>query len=231
MLMSNECFLTETCKKAKECIAEGDSGFCQKLFKLEYLYNESQLSKKQWKYVGLSPDSDGTDRDKFKQLKEIADNIEEFVKEGKNLYIHSHICGNGKTSWAIRLMQAYFSSIWHKCDFECHGLYINVPRYLVELKSSISKPSEYINKIQENILNADIVIFDDIGTKTATQYEYDHLLSVINSRIDYGKSCIYTSNMDNTELAEKLGDRLYSRIINMSADIEFNGIDKRGMNK
>lgn len=128
-------------------------------------------------------------------------------------------------------MQAYFSSIWHKCDFECHGLYINVPRYLVELKSSISKPSEYINKIQENILNADIVIFDDIGTKTATQYEYDHLLSVINSRIDYGMSCIYTSNMDNTELAEKLGDRLYSRIINMSTDIEFNGIDKRGMNK
>lgn len=231
MLMSNECFLTETCKKCKEQDCLNNSAFCKKLFKLEGLYEESMLSRNQWRYVGLSPDSDGTDRDKFVQLKEIADNIEEFVKNGKNLYIHSHICGNGKTSWAIRLMQTYFGAIWHKCDFGCHGLYINVPRYLVELKNSISKGSGYIDKIQENILNADLVIFDDIGTKTATQYEYDHLLSVINSRIDFGKSCIYTSNMDNTELAEKLGDRLYSRIINMSTDIEFNGIDKRGMNR
>lgn len=230
MLLSNDCFLTGTCKKANECISEGGNVFCQKLFKMENLYSESLLGKNQWKNIGLRYDADGTDKEEFDVLKSISNDIENFVKEGKNLYIHSNICGNGKTSWAIKLMQSYFNAIWHKCDFGCHGLYVNVPRYIIELKNSISNQNDYISKIQENILSADLVIFDDIGTKTATQYEYDHLLSVINGRIDYGKSCIYTSNMNNSELAEKLGDRLYSRIINMSKNVELKGIDKRGMN-
>ena len=227
MLLSNDCFLTETCKKAEECAREGGNNFCQKLFKLEYLYTESQLSKNQWRYIGLRHDKDGTDKEEYEILKNISLDIENFVKEGKNLYIHSPICGNGKTAWSIRLMQCYFSSIWHKCDFTCHGLYINVPRYLIELKNSISAPSEYVDKIKENILSADLVIFDEIGTKSATPYEYEHLLSMINGRIDYGKSNIYTSNLSNEELMERLGERLYSRIVNLSKEIIFHGKDKR----
>lgn len=231
MLMSNECFLTDTCKKAREKTSCGsEQSFCQKLFKMEYLYTESQLSKNQWKHIGLRYDEDGTDRENFVQLKEISSNIEEFVKNGNNLYIHSAICGNGKTAWSIRLMQCYFASIWHKCDFSCHGLYINVPRYLIELKNSISNPSAYVDKIKENVLNADLVIFDEIGTKSATPYEYEHLLSMINGRIDCGKSNIYTSNLSNEELMERLGDRLYSRIVNLSKEIVFYGKDKRRVN-
>ena len=44
-----------------------------------------------------------------------------------------------------------------------------------------------------------------------------------------GKSNIYTSNMTANELNERLGSRLYSRIQNLSVDIEFAGSDKRGL--
>ena len=107
-------------------------------------------------------------------------------------------------------------------------LFINVPRYLISLKESITTPSEYVNHVKKNIFDADIVVFDELGIKAATTFEYENLLNFINTRIDMGKSNIYTSNMNSCELNERLGSRLYSRIQNLSVDIELRGSDKRG---
>ena len=51
------------------------------------------------------------------------------------------------------------------------------------------------------------------------------------NRINTGKSNIYTSNVDGDALRSLLGDRLYSRIISYSDDIEFQGKDLRGVFK
>jgi hypothetical protein len=37
--------------------------------------------------------------------------------------------------------------------------------------------------------------------------------------------------MSPEELREKIGDRLYSRVVNLSVDIELHGLDKRGFVK
>ena len=71
------------------------------------------------------------------------------------------------------------------------------------------------------------VVVDEIGIKTSTTFEMEHLLNIVNRRIDLGKATIYTSNLTDIELQEKLGDRLYSRIANSTYNIEFNGQDKR----
>ena len=43
------------------------------------------------------------------------------------------------------------------------------------------------------------------------------------------KSNIYTSNVTGQELKDKLGERLYSRIVNLSTNIELRGTDKRSV--
>lgn len=187
------------------------------------------MTMQQRKPLQLRIDANGTDRDAFITLKSIEKNIVSFVSQGQNLYIHSTRCGNGKTAWALRLMQAYFNSIWHKTDFRCRGLFVNVPRYLIALKESITKPSAYVDAIKDNILDADIVIFDELGTKVVTTYEHEYLLSSINARLDASKTCIYTSNLSPTELRGSLGDRLYSRVVHCSTEIELFGRDKRGI--
>ena len=80
-------------------------------------------------------------------------------------------------------------------------------------------------------MQADLVVWDDIATKSATVFEAEHLLSYIDTRINDNKSNIYTSNLDANEIQEKLGPRLYSRIVNYSTEIELNGKDKRGINR
>lgn len=230
MILSKECFLYDSCKKYKlgKCNLEDDQ-FCIKLFKLDYLYQESLLTKAQREYVALRIDADGTDREEFIQLKNIENSIEEFVKSGSSLYIFSNTCGNGKTAWAIRLIQAYFNSIWHKCDLNCKALFISVPRFLLALKDNISHKSEYIEHIKSKVLEADLVVWDEVATKSITQFEHEHLLSLINSRIDLNKAQIFTSNVSPENLREVVGERLYSRVVNLSTVLEFRGADKRGL--
>lgn len=222
--MIESCLFADRCNKI-DC----DKDFCVKKFKLDYLFDQALLSEKHKKELVLRVDADKRDLEAFKYLKSIQNSVEKFVENGDNLYIHSLISGNGKTSFAIKILKEYFYRIWFKSDLRCRGLYIHVPKYLISLKDNISEKSDYVQHIKKNALDADLVIFDEVGTKSLTSFEFENILTIINARLDYGKANIYTSNLTNEELLDNLGSRLYSRIVNNSNDVVFVGQDKRGL--
>jgi len=207
----------------KDC----DKDFCIRKYKLDTLYSNSLLTDNFKIKKTIICDEDRTDFEEFTQLSEIERNIKDFVEQGKNLYIHSTTPGNGKTSWSIRLIQAYFDTIWAKTDLSCRALFISVPRFLLALKENISKKNDYVTFIQENILTADLVVWDDIAAKVGSEFEVNHLLSLIDNRIAQNKANIFTSNLDRDHMYDALGERIASRICNMSIEIEFHGKDKR----
>ena len=156
-----------------------DKPFCEKKYRLDSLFNNSLMTDNQRKKIALVIDADQTDKQEFTQLASIEKDIENFVKSGKNLYLHSYTCGCGKTSWSLRFLQAYFAKIWHKSNFGCQGLFVSVPRYLLELKANITAYSEYANFVNNHILDADIVVWDDIAAKVGTEFELNNLLNLI----------------------------------------------------
>ncbi len=216
------CFLREICN-GKDC----DKDFCLRKYKMDSLYTAACMSESQKKRITLKIDADGTDLEQFKQLAAIENDIINFVKEGKNLYLHSANCGNGKSSWSVRLAQAYFNKIWARTESKCRVLFVSVPRYLLAIKDNISNRNEYAEYIKENVLDADLVIFDDLAAKMGSEFELTHLLNIIDNRISLGKSNIYTTNLNRQQLYNALGERLTSRVANMSIDIELFGADKR----
>lgn len=217
-----KCWLEDQCNK-KDC-----DKFCLRKFKLDYLYNQSLLSYEQRKKIGLRLDNNSLlDKPVFDRLRNVELNIVDFIINGNNLYLWSHITGNGKTAWSIRLMQDYFNKIWPSSDLSCRALFINVPKFFLALKDNISEKSEYIAQIKSNVLKADLVVWDEVALKTLTPFEMENLLSLINNRIDLGKANVYTSNISPSELLNLVGDRLYSRIINKSEILEFREKDKR----
>ena len=113
----------------------------------------------------------------------------------------------------------------------CKALFIDVPTFLLAAKSNITSPNEYFNHVMSNVMDADLVIFDDIGTKNSTVFEHEHLFSIINNRLSANKTNIYTSNLTDSELQQALGARLASRICNTSINIWFEGGDKRHLGK
>lgn len=218
------CYLRAVCN-GKDCSSE----FCLRKYKMDSLYTAALMSESQKQHITLKVDEDGTDLEQFKQLAEIEKNILKFINEGKNLYLHSSNAGNGKSSWSIRLIEAYFNKIWARSDGSCKALFISVPRFLLALKDNITNKSEYIDYIKENVLTAELVVWDDIAAKMGSEFELTHLLSIIDNRIALGKSNIYTSNLNRQQLYAALGERLTSRIANMSTDIELFGSDKRNL--
>lgn len=229
MSLCDTCCVSNVCAKHKKGYIE-ESLFCIKNFKMTTLYDMSLMSQKQRQHIDLHIDADGTDKEEFLLLKQFEDHILDFVNEGKNLYIYSSNCGNGKTSWSLRLLQSYLNKIWYSTPTECKVLFINVPKFFIKLKESISNNNEYIKHIRQYVADCDLVVWDDIGTKVGTEFEVENLLSIINNRIDNGKSNVYTSNIQPEELRRCLGDRLHSRVVNMSTLIHLQGRDKRGLN-
>ena len=225
-----DCYIQSSCKKyCNQACGVSEETYCPRISKVDYLFNEALIPIKQRKKFPLRVDADGTDTDVFKQLKLVEQNIEKFIETGSNLFIYSPTAGNGKTSWAIRLIQAHIENIWYKSDLTCRALFISVPRYLIAIKNNISNNDEYAQHIQKNILEADLVVFDDIATKGITQFESENLFSIIDTRINMGKSNIFTSNIIPSQLNDLLGPRLTSRIVNLSTVIQFKGRDKRGL--
>lgn len=224
-----DCVVKDTCNLYKDNICPHANDFCMRQYKIDYLLDQSLLSEAQKSRKALLLDRNKIDEEAFSILNNIKNNIVSFTKEGNNVYIYSRIPGNGKTSWAIKLIQAYIYKIWPESRLTCRALFINVPKFLISLKASISNQSDYIDHINEYVNDADIVIWDDIGTKVATEFEHEHLLSLIDSRLLDNKTNIFTSNIVPNELSSFVGDRLASRIINTSKTIEFLGSDKRGI--
>ena len=220
-----KCFLYDNCNH-KDC----NKDFCLRKYKMDSLYSAALMTEQQKKHITLRVDEDGTDLEQFKQLAGIEQNIVAFIKEGKNLYLHSSNCGNGKSSWSLRLVEAYFNKIWARTEVKCRVLFISVPRFLLALKDNITTKNAYVDYIKDNVLEADLVVWDDIAAKMSSEFELTHLLNIIDNRLALGKSNIYTSNLNRQQLYTALGERLTSRIANMSIDIELFGADKRILN-
>lgn len=224
------CYLSERCKKFRDGSCEYPN-FCIKKFKIDKFFDLGLISETQRKPQDLYLDENMCDEESYTFLKDIQNNIVEFVSSGKNLYIYSSTTGNGKTAWSLKLAQAYIGGIWYGGDLKCEVLFVGVPRYLLSIKDAISNYNEYANHIKENVLSANLVIWDDIATKGMTEFEMENVLSIIDARINMGKSNIFTSNITPEELPLYVGDRLSSRIIGTSNLVKFVGADKRALRK
>ena len=228
-----ECIYKSSCKK-KDCDIWQDitNNFCMRYFKIDKILDNAMLSPKQRRDIKLVLDSDKSDYGSYATLNKFKESIMNNIEDNVNLYIYSEITGNGKTSWAIKLLTEYVKKNWINIQINSRPvLFINVPQYLLELKLNIRSQREYVQIVQDNFLKADLIVWDDIGTKTASDFELEYLLSMIDNRQRLERKIdIYTSNIIPTELQKYVGDRLASRILNTSQLIEFKGQDKRGLN-
>lgn len=229
MTSRKDCYIQDKCKVFNQGNCVTSDEYCPKLYKFDILNDKALISLANRKRIPLVTDCTN-DTNQFKQLQLFEKKIEELVEEGVNIYIYSSTTGNGKTSWAYRLAEAYISSIWYKCEPTCKVLFIDVPKFLHAIKDNISEKNDYACYIKDNVIDADLVIWDDIATKVMSEFEIENILGYINDRINQQKSNIYTTNISPDILSDKISARLASRIVNLSEVIHLTGSDKRTRN-
>lgn len=218
----DNCFYKETCLlySGEHC---NDS--CIRFAEMKNLFQTSLIPKARWGLEKLSPDE--KDLQSYLELNDIKLNITEFVDNGRNLYIWSRSCGNGKTSWAIKLLKSYFNSIWNGNGLRVRGLFLHTPTFLQEIKNQFDNPTDEFQKILDLVTEVDIVVWDDISATRMSEYDTSQLLLFIDKRVSEKRTNIYTGNIAPDNLYTNVGTRLGSRIVELSKCIEFKSNDDR----
>lgn len=221
----NSCWYKGVCNKFN---TNGCNSSCIRYIEIFNLMSLAGIPPKRQYSITLTPQL--VDEQNFDFLNGIKNDINTFVNNGENLYIFSLNTGNGKTSWSIKLLQKYFDTIWNGNGLRCRGVFVHTPSFLKSLVDGIKDKSIEFEKLKENILNADIVVWDDIASTKLTDFQHTGLLTFIDHRNLSCLSNIFTGNIVQNDLPNAVGHRLASRIWNDSTIVEFLGTDRRGGN-
>ena len=219
---NSDCWYSEVCDNIKD----GCEKHCARYIEMRYLMEHSGIPKNKQRPIPLTPQK--CDLEAFRRLADIKENIYDFVVDGKNLYITSTTVGNGKTSWALKLLMRYFEEVWRGNDFRVRGVIVHVPTFLMKCKDFKTVDSEF-EELKKQILDVDLVVWDDIGSSMLSNYDYTQLLICLDAREFKGLANIFTGNItERDKLAEALGAKLTSRIWNNDTEvIEFKGGERR----
>lgn len=218
MSRNSECWYVDSCVD--------DCDTCSVFFQMKYQMTHSGLPEAKQRPIALYlTDDNSGDENAFKRLAEIRKNIVDFVQQGKNLYICSKWTGNGKTSWAIKMLHTYFHHTAVGNYDNLKGMFVSTTELLLQLKDFNNPVSKtYL----DNLKNVDLVIWDDIAVSGMSQYDFTQLYTIIDKRILSEKSNIFTSNQPDVEgFAKMMGNRLASRIYYTSEIVELKGKDMR----
>lgn len=232
----DNCWYRQFCKNVD---SDKCNDVCISFYVMKHLLDSSGIPQNLYGQINLQPDA--IDIPSFIQLKNIKTNIEHFISSGKSLYIWSKNTGNGKTSWAIKLLKSYFHAVHFENGLKPRGFFIHTPSYLLDCKHRFTENNsmdyrmvQITNEFNEdlltmtNLLNIDVIVWDELGGNKFSQYDYMNILSIIDQRCLRGKSNIFTSNYSLDELQDSMGERLTSRINKDLLTIELKGDDRRG---
>jgi DNA replication protein DnaC len=136
--------------------------------------------------------------------------------------------GVGKTHLAVSILKGLFER-----GFSC--LFYEFGSLLKEIQDSYNsntKTSELT--VLSPVLNAEVLVLDELGASKPTDWVRDTMAHIINTRYNNKKATIFTTNYaderqsDREEtLEDRIGVRLRSRLYEMCKTIDVNGADYR----
>ena len=216
-IYSKVCTLTDTDKCGMDCFRYNQ---------MKKLLDYSNLPKHlQTTFNMVAPAEDETAWNKLRKYKT---NILKNVQEAKNLYIWSPYCGNGKTTWAVRMLLSYLNEIWSQPVLRPRAVYIQVSELFDRERCNIENPDLYYQALRSSLFTADLVVWDDLGSTRVTDFNALTLLNIIDTRSIRGLCNIYTSNVGGAKVGEMYGSRLQSRIWENSYKVRLSSsVDRR----
>lgn len=149
------------------------------------------------------------------------------------LYLYG-LCGTGKTHNLYGLYKSFsaYNILTSRRDEQqvTHALpemkFTTVVEFLASLRAQFDgEDSErYISRA---IQTGQYIFLDDFGSEKMTEWTEEIMFRLINHRYEYLKPTFFSSNLSLKELADKVGDRITSRIVQMCEVIKLEGSDKR----
>ena len=182
---------------------------CHRYLEMNYLINNCGMKNAKRYLKPLEPQK--KEFPAYLRLKEIKDDIVNFVELGKNLYITAENVQTGKTSWSLKILYKYFDEVWAGNGFRTRGYFLYVPEFLSRVRSFEYKDSAEFKKIDKILKTADLVIWDDITSLQLNQNDQNTLNLYIDKRFMEDKANIFNGCLFQ-DLSSLIGPKLANRL-------------------
>lgn len=77
------------------------------------------------------------------------------------------------------------------------------------------------------VMNAEILVLDDLAAERATDWTAERLYALVNRRWMEKRPVVATTNLEPSDLAGALGERMYSRLVGGAVSVRLSGRDRR----
>lgn len=145
--------------------------------------------------------------------------IDENVASGRGVWIEGDI-GTGKTMLAMLISKAAL-------DAAATVAIYSLPRLLNLIREAIEREEGVVGFL-DRLATVDLLHIDDVGAENRTDWALEQLYSIVNTRYEERRSIVVTTNLKPHELAEQIGERTVSRLIEMCGDpLPLFGEDRR----
>ncbi len=140
-------------------------------------------------------------------------------KISKSLFMYGET-GLGKTHLSLSIANVVIEKGYSVA-------YDSVINYLRKIENEQFGRGEDGVDTLETILDADLLILDDLGAEYQSKFHNPNIYNIINTRLNRSLPTIISTNLTHTEIEERYDTRITSRIGNIYESLKFVGTDIR----
>ena len=142
----------------------------------------------------------------YKEVKRFVEGIDERLDEGQGLWLMGDV-GTGKTSLAMLVSKAAAEA------GRSVAIY-SLPRLLARIRRTYDADAGEQSYLEyfERLTEVDLLHIDDLGAEKRSDWVLEQLYAIINERYETQRSVVITTNLDQIQLGEQIGERTVSRL-------------------
>lgn len=162
---------------------------------------------------------DGKSGKAMQVARRYADNFPTMLENGKGLLLYGNV-GSGKSFIAACIANSLI-------DQGTPALMTNFSRIVNQLQETFDGRQRYLDRLN----GFDLLVIDDLAAERDTDYMWEQVMNVIDSRYRAGLPVVVTTNLgleDLTDPADIRRERVYSRLVEMCIPVRVSGQDRRG---
>jgi len=171
--------------------------------RIDKYFEQSRLGKRFRERTFENFKVNDSNRSAYRKSTEFASNFENQLDNGKGIIFIGNF-GTGKTHLAASILQEVIKQ-------EYTGVFVSIPDLIAKIRKSWDGDGNESDLI-DALVEADLVVMDDLGAENTKDWVRERLFVIINSRYERMLPTIFTTNCSFAELRRKVGGRIESRI-------------------
>jgi DNA replication protein DnaC len=144
-----------------------------------------------------------------RRVRDYCVSIDENIDSGRGLWLYGS-SGTGKTTLAMLVSRTVLEA------GRSVAIY-SLPKLLARIRRTFDAEAgeQSYSDLFERLATVDLLHIDDLGAENRTEWVLEQLYALVNERYEAQRSLVVTTNLEEPELEEQIGERVVSRLVEM----------------